>query len=315
MVSLRFVDYLTKSVTKQLKKVISAPPDIQFYGSNEDLEPSRGIMETIGRAVVGEEEAVYIAREYVAMRIHVNDPYLEYFDFITPVLNIRGRSIQGVATFSAVTPNPIPETFMLRGFIFAPSLYPYELLVNQEIPEKTILKEKMIDSAAINCVNAHKKLRKKLRGNLTCIIHHGTFNRSRFAFTVNTARHVPGLFSVTPYHDYSVMIAKDAGELSSEVDAPRYDFKSRYESFSGVAYHIGKNPEYGEEPEGILHRDKSMELSIGPLLKAIRVEAGVEEADEGEEPEGEYAEDEYSGEYDEDQYDHEQEEEDYDEES
>ena len=285
MVSQRFVAQLVSNVSKQLKKVISRPPEIQTYGSSEDQQVSKGLLESLGRSIVGGSTS-YSAQEYVLMRVHVNDPHLEYFDFITPTINVRGKSVQGIATFSAVTPYPVPETFVLRGIIFTPSLYPYELVVNQKIAEKKILKGGMIRSAAINAVNADKKLRKKLRGSDNCQVQEGSFSKKYFKLNFDVVNYDPGMFTVFPYHGYSVMIAKEAGGFSAEMDKPRYDFKSRYESFSGIAYHIANNPEHGAKAEGVMVPDLSINLSLGPLLKAIKDETGQGEA--GEEYDEEY---------------------------
>jgi len=63
----------------------------------------------------------YSAEEFLSVRIPVSDPNISYMDFVTPIVNIKDKSIQGVASMVTLVKHPIPETFVQRmvGFSYA----------------------------------------------------------------------------------------------------------------------------------------------------------------------------------------------------
>ena len=268
MVSQQFSNTIYSNITKDLKKVIAQSPEIRTLGSSEDQY--KGLKESLKTKFTPFKSDSYEAQEYLFARIHVNDPNFQFFDFITPVLNIKEKSVQGIATFVTAIPHPVPETFVLRGIVLAPNLLPHSLLVDQGIKEKAILKQGMITSKAVNAINKDKKLRKRLRGAFYCQVRHSAISKKYFKLDFKVNNYPPGMFTVVPYHGHTILIAKDAGKnMDSYVNKPAYSFKHRYEAFSGVARYLASHPEQGEE-EGVFYPDTSMSFVLGPLLEHLK---------------------------------------------
>lgn len=268
MVSQQFSNTIYSNITKDLKKVIAGTPDIRPLGSSEDQY--KGFKESLKTKFTPFKSDSYEAQEYLFARIPVNDPNFQFFDFITPVLNIKGKSVQGIATFVASIPHPVPETFVLRGIVLAPNLLPHSLVMEQGIKEKIILKQGMIRSQAVNAINRDKKLRKRLRGAFYCQVRHSMVSKKYFKLNFDVNNYPPGMFTLVPYHGHTILIAKDAGKnMDSHVNKPAYSFKHRYEAFSGVARYLASYPEQGEE-EGAFYPDSSMIFVLGPLLEHLK---------------------------------------------
>jgi hypothetical protein len=265
MVNPKFNKFLNKSIKKQLKKVISGDPIIRTAGSSEDQY--KGLAQEL-EARFTAKTLEYQAHEYVHARIPLNNPYFSFMDFTTPVLNIKKKSIQGIATFNTVIPYPVNETYVLRSVGLSNKLIPHSLAIEMKIDPKRIIKEGMIQSKAIIAINKDKKLLKKLKGKTYCNVNTGI--SSGYVISIDLSKYPPGMFTVVPFYKHSILIAKDTGiSLESCPNEPRYYFKDRYEALLGVAKYIAANPQVGIT-KGRFYLDKSMYISIHSILENIK---------------------------------------------
>jgi hypothetical protein len=264
MVNQRFIKILNKRIKKELKKVINGDPVITIVGSPEDQY--RGFLSALEAHLLGKVQE-YDAHEYVHARIPINNQYFSYMDITVPVVNIKKNSVQGVATFFTEVPNPINETYILRSVGLSNKLVPHNLVVNQHIEPKKIIKEGMIKSNAVNSINNDRKLLKNLKGNKACAI---SCLISSYSATINLTKYPPGMFTIVPYYNHSILIAKDAGRsLEATTNEPRYLLKNRYKALLGVAEYIAKKPQVGKKV-GKFYLDISMQINIPPILEQIK---------------------------------------------
>jgi len=265
MVTKKFVDELIKTINKELKDILTTQPNIQMLGIPQDQY--RGIRDDLKTAFIPLRKSKYDAQditEFLFARIPVNNPHFQFMDFITPVMNIKTESFQGVGTMITSVPYPVPETFVERCGWGHSSLLPHSLVVDQQLPQKTILKKNMITTKAVNAINADKKLRKRIPNNRSC---NGPSNTS-YKLVIEKD-YPPGTFSIVPYKGHSVLIMKDTGSMFGILaNHPIYLFKHYYEAFGGVADHLARFPEQGEEV-GRFYMDSSLEHILPPLLSYL----------------------------------------------
>lgn len=265
MVSQKFMQNLLKSINKDFKGKLSQPPHIQILGTPEDTY--KGAMDEVKTFFIPFRKSNYStddAQEFVFARIFVQDRHFSYFDFVTPVLNIKEKSLQGIGTFIAIVPNPIPETYVERSTMFAHQLVPHQLAVEKGLKVKEILKKKMITSDAINAINEDKWLRKRLNG------FRSSDGPSDTKYKLKIRKdYPPGTFTVIPYYGHSIILIKDTGSaFSVPIDYPIYTFKFRYEGLSGVAKYLAKYPERGQEI-GPMYVDEALEAVLPYILKDL----------------------------------------------
>ncbi len=259
MVSQKFINNLTVLIKKQLKEIINGSIKIRAVGTPADQEPSRLEFGNIR----------YTPQEFLFARIPVIGPYITYIDFATPILNFRGKSVQGIASFVTTIPHPIAETYVERGVGLSTKLLPHKLVVEQGIKPKKVIKNKMITSQAINSINNDTRLRVKFLPSSSCKIDSDFFGTDSFKINLDTFEYPPGMFTIVPYYGYSILITKEAGKWGAEVNKPNYGFKERYDAFYGVAKYISSYPEEGEL-EGKLYMDSTLNIILPRLLKYIR---------------------------------------------
>jgi len=265
MVSQKFMDSLTKNIRKELKKVISQGAEVMSY------PPGNGLCQTIPSELkhrfVPFHFSEPLGEECVFARIHVNDPNLDYFDFATHVEGNNTRTYQGVGTFVAYVPHPIPETFVERRILGSGcKLLPFREVVQQKQKPKDVARQ-ATRSQAVNAINADKKLCKLLKGNSVCGVDQiVSFQKILVIFERNN--YPPHRFTLVPYHGHTIIIAKDAGKEGAKIDAPRYPFKDRFAALSKVASYIAQYPQEGEDV-GMFFMDPSLETIITPLLRYI----------------------------------------------
>jgi hypothetical protein len=267
MVNPKFVKFLNKRLKKELKKVIAGDPIISTFGSSDDQY--KGLAKQI-EARLTAKSLEYQAHEFVHARIPVTNQYFSFMDFTTPVVNVRKSSIQGIATFNTVISYPINETYIFKPAGFAYQLVPHNLVIGRKLEPKRIVKEGMINSKAILAINKDKKLRKKLKGSYYFATG-GLF--SNYSSSIDLSKYTPGLFTIVPFYNHSILIAKDAGiSLEACANEPRYKFKERYEALLGVAKYIAENPQKGVD-KGRFYLDRSMYYSISLIIENIQKNA------------------------------------------
>jgi len=119
MASEKFIFNLNKLIGKQLKKVLAGEPEVRSLGSEADQH--KGLGDDLKTKFIPFRKSSYSAEEFLSVRIPVSDPNISYMDFVTPIVNIKDKSIQGVASMVTLVKHPIPETFVQRmvGFSYA----------------------------------------------------------------------------------------------------------------------------------------------------------------------------------------------------
>jgi len=270
MVSQKFVDNLHKRIREELKDHLNGKPYIVPYGSGEDQW--KGFGEDLKTSIIPFRKTTYEATEYLYARINLKDDYLSFMDFITPITNIKGKSIQGVGTFLTYIDAAIPETYVLRMVGLKKKLLPHEWVVNQGIKPKEIIKNNWIDSEAVNGINNDKELLLHIWGNNSKKIDAPGFSNKQYKIKIDWLNYPPGMFTVVPYKGYSFLIAKDAGDWIAKVDSPSYTFSRRLKALSMVASYIYSYPDDGGDDgewTGQFYPDTSMLFSLRPLLKHI----------------------------------------------
>ncbi len=265
MVSQNFVDNLYGDMKKQLGTLLAEEPTIYPMGSSEDQW--KGLGSDLKNKLTPFSKDTYQAQEFIFARLILNDENISFMDFITPVVNRKGRSVPGVGTFVSYVENPIPETFVERGFL-SHQLYPHSLVVEEGIKPKKVLKQGMITSSVALAINSDKKLCSKLYGNEYCTVFEGGLSNRKYEVKVDRSKDPAGMFTIIPYKGHTMMIAKDAGRSGSYVDKPKYPWQDRLAALSGVANYINYYPEEGEEV-GVFYMDMSLNLVVPPLLQYL----------------------------------------------
>lgn len=268
MATQKFLDALNKHITKSLKKKITGPPQIWTVGSDADQHVSLSLKERISLSV-NKEGLSYQFREFVIARMPLDHRCLRSIDMIIPVLNIKKQSIPGIATFGTCIPFTVPETFVLRSTILGgKNLVPYNLAVHQKLDMKTIVNGNMIECEAINRINADKKLCKKLKGNILCILSAGFKQYHIQVSAIDGAFNYPmGMFSIVPFHGNSLIFSVDSGEVNrARGNSPYYPLSDRLNAIAGVANYIARYPEKGEEV-GEMDIDKDTAILLSNFVK------------------------------------------------
>ena len=267
MASVKFTVNLKKLINKQLKSVILSPPKVTSIGSDDDLR--KGLEDNLKSRFIQFGKSEYSDREFLVTSILTEDPNISRFFFATPILNIQNKSVQGIGTFLAVIPHSIPETYVERmATRLSHKLLPHDMVVNQGIKPRNIIKQDMIDYPAVKYINSDKKLCKNLAGHLSREIEAGSISNQVFKIEMDHSELVPGVFTIVPYYGHTIIIAKDAGKEGAKIDAPRYPFKDRFAALSKVASYIAQYPQEGEDV-GMFFMDPSLETIITPLLRYI----------------------------------------------
>ncbi len=264
MVSEKFINNLEKLIGKRLKRVVTRSPTFKTFGSADDQPKGPG--DDLATKFIPLSKSEYSAREYLMATIPVNDPNLSAFHLATPILNVKKTSVQGVATFMAVVPYPVPETFIERMAIRqSHRLLPHDL-VARGITYKDILDQNMIHYPAVLNINRDKKLCKALAGSLQCDVEVGGLSSSVYKVKLDYEDLVSGVFTIVPYQGSTLLISKEAGQFGAKADSPRYDLAARFAALSGVASHITAHPQANHEV-GAIYADASIEL----LLSQVRI--------------------------------------------
>jgi len=270
MASEKFENNLLKKIQKELEDHLNGEPYIVTYGSDEDQW--KGLGEDLKSAFIPFRKTSYEASEYIFIRINLNDEYLSFMDFVSPVTNIKGKSIQGIATFLTYVEAPIPETYVLRLVGLKEKFLPYEWVVNQGHKPKEIIKNEWIDCDAVLGMNEDKDFQLTVCGDHSRKIVASGLSSKQYKISFDYLNYPPGMTSIVPYKGRSFIIAKDAGDWFSTMDSPSYAFKKRYNALSTIAAYIyGYPDDGGDEGEwtGQFHPDSSMLHSLLPLMKHI----------------------------------------------
>ncbi len=270
MVSQIFVDNLYKHIQKQLKDVLAGTPMIQPLGSTEDKY--KGLGDSLKTAVIPFRKSTYQAEEYLHVRIPVRGQHFSFIDFATPILNVKEKSVQGIASYATSIPYPIPETYVQRMVGLKYRMLPHKLIVDQKMKPKKVLKGNMIKSNSVNSINADKKLCNKLQGSWECKVHKG-LSKAYYKIEMDFLEYPPGMFTMVPYHGNTILMAKEAGEYGARVNVPKYSFKDRYEAFLGVARNIASTPQTGEQV-GKFYMDQTLDIILPPLLESLKGQSG-----------------------------------------
>jgi len=267
MVNQKFIDKLNMNITNELGDMLAGPAYIAAKGTGADQY--KGLGDELATALIPFKKSKYEAQEHLFVRIPIKDPNVSFVDFVTPVLNVKGKSVQGVGTFVTYTPHPVAETYIERMVGFGYKLVPHSMVVEKEMKPKEVLKGNMITSQAINGINADKKLCNLLHGNSDCKVAEGIIGSSYFKLEIPWLDYPPGMLSVIPYKGNTFLVSKDAGGSGAMADSPKYPFKERVAAFVQVASYLSKHRE-GGEAVGKFYMDNSMELIIPPLMEHLK---------------------------------------------
>jgi hypothetical protein len=262
MVTQLFIDNLNKNIMDELKNVISGHILIKPFGT--DVDQHKGLADDLKTALIPFRKSNYTAEEQLFVRIPVNNPHFSHMDFVTPVLNVKGKSVMGIATFSAVTSHPIPETFVERMVGFSYKLVPHKLAVELGEKPKKIIKENKITSKAVKLINEDKKMCNCLHGSSDNKVFQGMLSKQFYKISIDWLEYPPGMFTIVPYNGKSVMLAKEAGKSGSFIDKPIYHFRERFDAFAGVAKYLAENKEEGEKI-GKFYMDNSIQILLSYL--------------------------------------------------
>ncbi len=266
MVSQTFITNLNQCINKELKGMLTQPPDIRMVGSAADQYA--GMKESLKTSLVPFTSTSYEAAEFVYGRLGLNDPDVPAMHFAAPVLNIKDKSVQGVGVFVAAAPVPSAETYVERMVGFKYQLMPYNLVKTGK-KTKAIMKEGLIRSQAINHINSDKKLCNKLEGMRSMDVSKPFPSSGRYSISFDCDKYPGGMFCVVPFKGQSVLIGRDAGTTKSKVDKPAWGFKDRYLAFKGVASALRTYPDQAAFTDGQFFVDQTLEIALPPVLSSI----------------------------------------------
>lgn len=270
MVSPEFFAGLNSHLTREFKDVLAGQIYFSKLGTSEDQY--KGLGDELKTALIPFRKSEYEAQEYLFARIPLRDPNVTFIDMIIPVLNVSGKSIQGIATFITFVPQPIPETFIERMTGYEYRLVPHSLAIERNEDPQQIIVSNMITSKAVNGMNFDKVFLKNLHGSTKCKLQEGFSSRS-YTVQFNCEEYPPGMFTIVPFYGNSIMIAKDAGDWKAMVDSPWYGSNGRYLAFSTAAKYIAQNPEPGVQV-GQFYIDGATRLGLLPTLDYLKRAAG-----------------------------------------
>jgi hypothetical protein len=270
MVNEFFIRKLDKFINKMLKKEINgkahiwttpADPleqlDLSLFGPNSQR--------------IKDDPISYQAAEFVHARIPVNLGALTSVDMIIPVMNIGNNSFPSQASFGAVIPYSIPETFVSRpASLLKMALVPFSLVVDQELRPKDVIKQGMIDYQPVNQINGDKTVYKNLRGNIICMINSGLTKYTNTVPMTNFVLNYPmGMFSAIPFNRYTLLVSRDTGELHrTGANKPWYPLNKRIRVMADVANYIAQDSRSGEE-FGHIHLDTMQYHLLRPFAQSI----------------------------------------------
>lgn len=278
MVSQKFVHNFNLYAQKKLKNVLSGQLAIQPMGSAADKH--KGMADDLKTRFIPFRKSEYEAEEYLFARFPVRGEGFSFIDFAAPILNVKGKSVQGIASFVTSIPYPVPETYVQRMVGLKYRLVPHKLVVEQNLKPKQVIKENMITYQAVNNIHNDKKLCNKLQGSYDCKVQK-PLSKSYFKIKMDPFEYPPGMFSIVPYYGNTILIAKEAGDYGASVDSPRYNFIERFEAFSGVAKQIANTNQKGEEV-GKFYMDSTLEIVLLPLLEHLKGQSQPSQAVEWE---------------------------------
>jgi hypothetical protein len=239
-------------------------------GSGVDLH--KGGADDFLTAVVPFRSSNYSAQEMVFARINLTNPTIRYIDFIAPVLNVGGHSIQGVGTFVTHIPIPSADSYVQRVVGRKSCLLPHRMMVEGKKP-KNVLKGGAIGSAALNAINGDKHLTDQLAGRSGIQVEMGGLSTTSYSVSFDDSEYPGGMFYTVPFRGFTVMIARDAGAGRAKVNHPDWGFYGRFEAFHGVAKYLKTHPEV-EAYDGKFYMDTPLAFLLPDLLKQLDQEAG-----------------------------------------
>ena len=272
MVNQAFIDKLNANISNEVRDLMAGPAYITAKGTGADQY--KGLGDELATALIPFKKSTYQAQEYVFVRIPIKDQNVGFVDFVAPVLNVKGKSVQGVGTFATYTPNPVAETYVERMIGFGYKLVPHSMVVEQGMKPKEVLKGNMIKSQAINEINADKKLCNLLHGHSDCRVAEGIIGSAYFKLEVPWLDYPPGMLTVIPYKGHTFLVSKDAGGSGAMADSPKYPFKERVAAFIQIAAYLAKHRE-GGEAVGKFYMDNSMEMIVPQLMDYLKQPAAA----------------------------------------
>lgn len=259
---------LQSLIHKEIGSKLHEPPNIWMAGNPADQHQGYG--RDLATALIPFASQSYTAQEFIQGRLTFNDDTIFYVDFFAPIVNIKGKSVQGVATFVTSIPHTCAETYVERKVgLMTSNLLPHSLVVGKGLKPKEVSKQGMVQSKAINAVNENPKLRDLLRGSASSTVRPYTLARSHYTIEFPGSDYPGGMFSVVPFHGDTVMIARDAGASDQVVNEPRWGFAARFAAFKGVARSLMKYPEKGETM-GKFYMDAPLQALLPPILEGIQ---------------------------------------------
>jgi len=269
------MENLGSSLAKELSSNIVGSPQLRTTGSTADQY--KGLGDELMTRFIPFAKSEYKAEQFLIATVQTNDPYLEYFDFVTPVVNVQGKSVQGVASFVAAIPYPVSDTFVLRMVGLSHKLVPHSLVVEQGMKPKQVLKGGKITSRAIQAINKDKLVNRALYSMGSCKVMDTGLSNKFYKVSFDHFKYPPGFFTIVPYKGFSLLIAKEAGGFGAQVDSPSYNFKMRFTALAGVARYLATYPEEGEEKVGTFYLDSSLKAVLPGLVDMMEADVAARE--------------------------------------
>jgi len=257
------------NIGNQLQNVLSAPPYVKVMGSDAGLEASTKVKALA--YVVPFKGIKYSAQEFVFARMQLRDPLIQYIDFVAPVLNVEGHSIQGVGTFMTHVPFSTADSYIKDEAGFRDMLMPASLK-EQGVKPKQAIKQNLITSAAVNAINEDRKLCKNLHANHYRSVEMGGLSHTSYEVSFKWLDYPGRMFYTIPYRGSTVMIARNAGEKKARINYPDWGFFDRFSAFRGVAHYLSQHKEPERHP-GMFHMDTPLALMLPDLLHQLDAEA------------------------------------------
>ena len=248
MVTEKYIENLTKQITKHLGKVARGPPS--FSSGGDETGQAKAVQEA---GLFG--KSGYQAQEYLLTKIPVDNSHFQDFYISLPILNIGNKSVSSVTTFAVSIPYQVPETFVeqVAAGLLSFRMVPHDMVFVDDVSARQVIKQKLITYPPINALNGDKKLRKLIHGKERAYVKVGLLGDD-LVIKYDAIEYKTGMFTIVPFNNDTLLIAKDAGLSSAKGNSPRYDLFKRYQAMAGVAQLIAEQPQSGQEV-GALYPD------------------------------------------------------------
>jgi hypothetical protein len=237
MVNEKYMKNFEKNIDKRTKQIRSDPPKVDFIGEGYDHD--KGMMSDLKLRLVPFSKESYQASEWAMGQIPLKDPAVPKLYFQATILNIKNKSVPGIATFGAVVDAPVKETYVvtwskgLKNY-----LLPLSVIADETVPRKKAYLEKINWTPFVEAVNTDKKAVKTLQ------LSPSRNDMGKFSVNIDTMRLV-GTHQVMPFKGKTLLLMNEAG--NGNVNKPAYRYQDVYEAFWTLSSKIKQHPATGED--------------------------------------------------------------------